>query len=373
MEACTQYQTDIGVAASRGAYRTGEMADRLVGATRQLLQKVIGAADSDGIAFMANGTLALHAGLYGLLDGVDLASMHVVTTATEHNSVLRPLARLEDSRNLEWTAVPCDETGIVSIDDLRRAMRPQTRLMIVNHASNVTGAVQDLSRIAELAHEMDAWVMVDAAQSLGYVDLDVQGMGIDLLAAPGHKGLGGMLGTGFLYASPRVRERMRSPWIGGTGRSSERLRAPFGWQESMESGNLNVPAIASLHAGLTWLVEHRDTSITRALQTWTVELVEEIARHPSLRYHGPRSIETNRVPVISLSSPNLDCHEMAMLLDSELGIETRSGFHCAALIHSHLGTESGGGTLRLSLGHMSTAGDVQAALDGIRLLASVTA
>jgi cysteine desulfurase / selenocysteine lyase len=373
VEACTHYQTDIGVAASRGAYRTGEVADRVVASTRQLLLKAIGATDSDGIAFMANGTLALHAGLVGLLSEWDLASVHVVTTATDHNSVLRPLARLEDSRNLQWTAVPCDGTGAVSMDDFRRAMRPQTRLVIVNHASNVTGAVQDISRVAEIAHEAGAWVMVDAAQSLGYVELDVERMGLDLLAAPGHKGLGGMLGSGFLYASSRVREQVESPWIGGTGRSSERLRAPFGWQESMESGNLNLPAIASLQAGLSWLLEHRETSTTHALQHWTAELVDEIARHPKLRYHGPRSGGNDRVPVISLSSPQFDCHEMAMLLDSELGIEARSGFHCAALIHSHLGTERGGGTLRLSLGHMSTAGDVESAMEGIRMLASAMA
>jgi cysteine desulfurase / selenocysteine lyase len=373
VEACTHYQTEIGVAASRGAYRTGEVADRVVGSTRQLLLKAIGASDPDGIAFAANGTLALHAGLMGLLSESDLSSVHVVTTATDHNSVLRPLARLEDTRNLQWTAVPCDGTGAVSMDDLKNAMLPHTRLVIVNHASNVTGVVQDISRAAEIAHEAGAWVMVDAAQSLGYVELNVERMGIDLLAAPGHKGLGGMFGSGFLYASTRVRERLESPWIGGTGRSSERLRGPFGWQESMESGNLNLPAIASLQAGLSWLLEPLATSTTSALQLWTNELVDEIARHPNLRYHGPRSGDNARVPVISLSSLQFDCHEMAMLLNSELGIEARSGFHCAALIHSHLGTEERGGTLRLSLGHMSTSGDVAAALQGIRMLAGASA
>jgi selenocysteine lyase/cysteine desulfurase len=316
--------------------------------------------------------MALHVAIQGLLHESDLSQTHVVTTATEHNSVLRALARLEDERGLGWTAVPCDVTGRISVDAIQSALRHNTRGIIINHASNVTGVVQDIPSIVEIAQGHGVWLMVDAAQSIGYVDVSMQG--IDLLAAPGHKGLGGMLGTGFVIASERMVDRLRSPWIGGTGRRSDRLRDEFTWVESVESGNLNLPAIASLEAALRQ--RHQESHTSDAWIKWTEKLVEEILRQPSLRCVGPdlRSTELGtRAPVISMTGNGMDCHEMAMLLDGELGIEARSGFHCAALIHHDLGTQDDGGTLRFSLGHTSTADDVEAALEGIRLLGKIQA
>jgi len=372
LEACVQYQTEIGVGAGRGAYRSAAMADRMVASTKQQLMTLVRARRESQIAFTSNGTMALHVAIQGVLHESDLSQTHVVTTAIEHNSVLRALARLEDERGLGWTTVPCDVAGRVSVDAIRSAVQHNTRGIIVNHASNVTGAVQDIPSIVEIAERHGVWLMVDAAQSIGYVDVSMQG--IDLLAAPGHKGLGGMLGTGFVIASERMVDRLRSPWIGGTGRGSDRLRDEFTWVESVESGNLNLPAIASLDAAL----RHRnhDLPTSDSWIHWTEMLVEEIIRQPSLRCVGPdlRSTEQGRhAPVISLTGSSMDCHEIAMLLDSELGIEARSGFHCAALIHHDLGTQDVGGTLRFSLGHTSTADDVEAALEGIRFLGRIEA
>jgi selenocysteine lyase/cysteine desulfurase len=279
------------------------------------------------------------------------------------------LAKLEDERGLSWTAVPCDLQGRVSVDGVRAAMRPKTRLVIVNHASNVSGAVQDIASIGQAAHANQALLLVDAAQSIGYVEVDAMRQPFDLLVAPGHKGLGGMLGTAFIYSADSVRERLRSPWIGGTGRHSDRLRDTFSWTESVESGNLNVPAIASLDASLKQL----PTSAYFASE-WAPKLatiIETLSGVPGMRVLAPETLSVRReprAPVISLSSDLFGCHELAMLLDQEFGIEARSGYHCAALMHRDLGTEAHGGTLRISFGHTSTQQDFDAAVEALNWL-----
>jgi selenocysteine lyase/cysteine desulfurase len=213
--------------------------------------------------------------------------------------------------------------------------------------------------------------LVDAAQSLGLIDIDVHNPHIDMLAAPGHKGLGGMLGTGILYVRSELSPKLHSPWIGGTGHYSDRLVDEFPWSESAESGNLNIPAIASLGEGVRWLRENHDAE---KLRLWTGRLIDAVEREKRLRWIGSKESRgarrpLQRVPVVSCTHADLSCHEMAMLLDTTLGIEARSGFHCAAMIHRYLGTEHGG-TLRMSLCHTSTDADVDAAIEGIKLLGS---
>ncbi len=364
LEACNLYQNEIGVAAARGAYRSCDSADRMVNEVRTGLAKLIGSPSPEHIAFTSNGTMALNAAILGFFHQPDLSDQHVVTSATEHNSVLRPLAMLAKTRGLQWTIVKCDTEGYVSAQAMREAIRPNTQLLIINHASNVTGAIQDLSAMAEVARAHGIAWMVDAAQSLGFLPIDVDQLGIDLLAAPCHKGVGGLMGTGCLFASGTIQERLQSPWIGGTGRSSDSLIDSFSWRESIESGNMNLPGIASVGAGVRWLDGSEKTS---SLENWTQRLIHEAERHPGLKLIGPAA-DSQRMPLVSLVSDQLDCHEMAMMLDSALGIEARSGFHCAASIHSYLGTADRGGTLRMSLGHTSTVSDIEAACEGIEML-----
>lgn len=371
VQACVDYQTQLGVAAGRGAYRSSERADQIVGVVRSAIAGLLGEKNPTTISFTSNGTMALHLAIHGFLHELDLRNTHVVTTSTEHNSVLRPLASLEKQRGLRWTAVPCDRGGNIDICALRDAVEPSTRLIIVNHASNVTGAVQDLVAISEISRQAGASLLVDAAQSLGLIDIDVNNPHIDMLAAPGHKGLGGMLGTGILYVRSELSPKLRSPWIGGTGGRSDRLVDDFPWSEAAESGNLNIPAIASLGEGVRWLRGNHDAE---KLRLRTDRLIDAVEREKRLRWIGSKESRgarqpLQRVPVVSFTHADLSCHEMAMLLDTTLGIEARSGFHCAAMIHRYLGTEHGG-TLRMSLGHTSTDADVHAAIEGIRLLGS---
>ena len=212
--------------------------------------------------------------------------------------------------------------------------------------------------------------MVDAAQSLGYIPIDVVKDGIDILAAPGHKGAGGMLGTGILYLRRDLQTQMQPVWIGGTGTQSDSIEGPFDWLSAVESGNGNLPGIASLKAGLHWL---ESNATNDSFQNWSNQISHAILQSPKLRLIGllPDELQRQRLPVISVTCETLSCHEMAMLLDSACGVEARSGFHCAGLIHSYLGTQHIGGTLRLSLGHTSQESDVEAAVAGIQILGSM--
>lgn len=376
LAAFIDFQNDLGVAASRGAYRRAEQTDRIIDQVRSKLGKFIGVSTPEQIAWTSNGTMAIHAAIHSVLWESDLRDSHVVTTAAEHNSVLRTLADLESRRGLRWTMVPCDACGRVSPDAIRGAIESQTRLVIVNHASNVTGIAQDLEAISDVLAGSNAWWMVDGAQSLGYIPIDSQSLGIDLLVAPTHKGLGGMLGTAFVAASNRITPFLRSPWVGGTGRSSIDWRGPFGWRESIESGNLNGPSIASLGPSLDLLDPESMEGSRERYSRWLERLVEEIRRQNHLELVGysaaPVGLDSSpRVPVISFLSQSLSSHEMAMLLDSALGIECRSGLHCAGAIHDYVGSNPTDGTLRMSFGHTSTDSDVDAAVEGIRILGQV--
>lgn len=376
LEACIEFQTQLGVAASRGAYYRSERTDRTIADVRESLASFLGISDPTQIAWTSNGTMAIHAAIHSVLWQTDLQDHHVVTTATEHNSVLRTLADLEHRRGLRWTMVPCDGRGWVDPQAIHSAIEPMTRLVIVNHASNVTGIVQDLTSIGRLVSESDAWLMIDAAQSIGFVDLNPEGLGIDLLVAPTHKGLCGMLGTAFIAASTRVIPDLKSPWVGGTGRSSIDWNGPFGWRESIESGNLNGPSIASLGAGLSFLNSSSKAEFTAKSDVWLRRILSEIRDCKNLGLVGYRDSsgdvdDTQRVPLVSFSSQSLTSHEMAMLLDSTLGVECRSGLHCAGAIHHYLGSDPKNGTLRMSFGHTTAESDIDLAIEGIRLLDQV--
>ncbi len=351
-------------------YRSAEESSELIRTTRKSTAKLIGAPNASDIAFCCNGTQALNAAILGLLQSPNMRGCHVVTTMTEHNSVLRPLHLATHSCGITWTAVPCDEMGWVDPNQIQIAMNEKTRLVIVNHVSNVTGTVQEIRSISAIAKRHGSIFLLDAAQSLGYLPIDVVTDGLDIVAAPGHKGAGGMLGTGILYVRRELQKQMELVWIGGTGVQSDSIEGPFEWLSAVESGNSNLPGIASLKAGLDWL-EKRDRD--NNLQVWANSIIDAILGTSNLQLIGPVPSDSkpNRLPVISLTSGTSSCHEMAMLLDSACGVEARSGFHCAGLIHTCLGTKEKGGTLRLSLGHTSTIEDVEAAIAGIQILGTM--
>jgi cysteine desulfurase/selenocysteine lyase len=370
MEAVVEYQSMCGAPASRGLYQSGLDANQIVLETRRAVRDYFHIPSVDEIAFCSNGTHALNEAIFGLAFGHSPLDTHVVTTSIEHNSVLRPLELAAARGWLRWTAVECNSSGLVDPDELTKAIQPTTRVLIISHVSNVTGTIQNLEAISRIAKSHELIFMVDASQSAGYLPIDVRSLGIDILATAGHKGLCGMLGTGILFVRSGLQKAMARMFIGGTGESSDRIDGEFSWQASVESGNQNVPALASLLAGLKW----KNNSAAPPFEAWNNQILATVRDCDNLMLIGSDSNNLNeRLPVFSFapkrSSSLLQTpQEMALFLDSAHRIECRAGFHCAGKIHDSLGTREQGGTLRLSLGCTSTQSDVDAACRGIVML-----
>jgi cysteine desulfurase family protein len=321
----------------------------LVADARRHVAKLIGAKRPQQISFALNGTDALNTAIHGWLRAGD----HVVTSVAEHNSVLRPLRWLAEERGVRVSYVGCDSEGVVDVRDIASVIEPKSRLIAMTHASNVTGALQPIEDVAELARNRDIALLVDAAQSLGHVALNVDELGIDLLAAPGHKGLLGPLGTGILYTSDRVAGQLESRRQGGTGTNSEVDRQPDELPHKYEAGNLNVPGIIGLGAGAKWVTERRLEVLRRHELELSTALWQQLAQIDGVTLYGPADSQ-KRVSVVSFSVLGFEPQEVAALLDVGFGVEVRSGLHCAPRMHEAMGTKQLGGTVRISVGPFNT-------------------
>ncbi len=346
--AMDRFARSTGASAGRGAYRSAAVADEIVASCRRRLARMIGAQEPQRIAFFPNGTAALNAAILGVVRDGD----HVVTTAAEHNSVLRPLEWLRLNRGVRVDIIGCDTAGRVDPAEVSAKLTPTTRLVAVCHASNVTGAVQSIGILGQAIQGTDTLLLCDAAQTLGYLSIDVLGLGVDLLAAPGHKGACGPLGTGMLYVSPKAQQQIRPTVFGGTGSMSESLGMPAAMPTMLEPGNLNVTAIAGWEAGLEALSAEDAADRADRRGKLATELRRAMASLP-----GVHAICGDQLPIASVTFPAIEVGLVATLLDSEFGIEVRSGLHCAALIHTHLKTAPHG-TLRISAGHGTTPDEI---------------
>jgi selenocysteine lyase/cysteine desulfurase len=352
-EAMDYFARQVGASAGRGAYRSASIADEIVASCRRRLARLVNHPSPQNVAFFSNGTTALNAAVFGVAGEGD----HVITTAIEHNSLLRPLNWLAQHRGIKLDIVPCDELGRVDPGAVAGRLRPTTRLVAISHASNVTGAVQDVAAIGGMMRGGETLLLCDAAQTLGYLPIDMQSSGIDMLAAPGHKGACGPLGTGILALSDKAAARMRPTIFGGTGSISQQLDMPTAMPGMLEAGNLNVTAIAGWDAGLAWLAGE-DQSAMRDDQRRIASRLRQV----TAAIAGTKAITGGELPIVSLLFDDVEVGMVATLLDTEFGIEVRSGLHCAALIHDFIGTSAPGmssqGTLRISGGHGTTLDEI---------------
>lgn len=364
--AVDRYQRELGAPAGRGVYSEALEVERRLAALRAALARLIGAADARQIVFTPNCTAALNLAIHGLLRPGD----RVVTTVVEHNSVLRPLGQLEDDGAIQVQRVGCDASGLVDPADVSRACRASsTRLIVVSHASNVTGAIQPVAEIARIAHEHEALVLVDAAQTAGHLPVDVGALGADLLATAGHKGLLGPLGTGFLYIKPGLERVVRSLQQGGTGTASFQDRQPESLPDKYESGNLNVPGFVGLLAGVEYVTNRGVDAIAAHARELSGRLRAGLADVPGVRLFGPASA-AETVGVLSLALDDFDPQEAAALLDAAHHIQARAGLHCAPLMHRALGTLESGGTLRFSASALNTADEIDTVIGAVREIAA---
>lgn len=366
--AVDDYQRRLGAAAGRGAYREAGEVERLVADARSQVAKLIGCRDARRIIFGFNGTDVLNTALHGAIRNGD----HVVTTAAEHNSVLRPLRWLAEHRNVAVTYVPCNATGMVDPDEVAAAIQHNTRLVAVVHASNVTGALQPVAEIADAAHNKGVLLLVDAAQSLGHVPIDVCQLPIDLLAAPGHKGLMGQLGTGVLYIAPGVEDQVESFRQGGTGTQSDDDVQPQSLPDKYESGNHNVPGLVGLGAAVAFLQDRGVEQVRQHEQQLTARLIAGLNELEGVSLYGPNDPE-QQVGVVSFNLDDFAPQEVAGMLDASHQIQSRAGFHCAPRMHQALGTAERGGTVRLSVGLFNSPEEIDTALRAIADLASMAA
>ena len=369
--AMDKYAREVGAAAGRGDYQASRLGAEAIASCRRRLMELVNAPQANDIAFFSNGTAALNAAILGSVRAGD----HVVTSAIEHNSVLRPLADLQERGVIRLDIVDCDHEGYVDLQQMLDRIDDKTAIVALAHASNVTGAVQDVGIIGARLRDTPTIFLCDAAQTLGYLPVDVRGLSIDLLAAPGHKGACGPLGTGMLYVSSKASSRLKPTTFGGTGSVSESLRMPSKLPEMLEAGNLNVPAIAGWLAGLEYL---------RSLDVVTrdagrLSLCQQMTR---LFFDVPNgfAIVGRELPIASFVFDDWEPGLVGALLDSEFSIDVRCGLHCAALVHRYLQREKPGGvgnsgaecrgTLRLSAGHFTRIEQIDAAAAAINDLVS---
>ncbi len=374
VNAAIEFIKSCGATAGRGAYGSAQQADRWLSDARRQVAKLIGAADARSIAFTSSGTHSLNAALHGVLEPGD----HVVATEIEHNSVLRPLHQLQLNHQISVDFARCDLRGVADWSHAAELIRPNTKLIAIGHASNVTGAIQPLEPWSQLAKKAGKLLLVDASQTIGYVPVHVVELGIDLLAAAGHKGLGALAGTGFLYVSQDLQTDFKSLMTGGTGIQSESIDASITWPQSVEVGNYNLPGIVSMAVAARELCDALSLQPIPWQTHWREmyqRLLVGLASIPGIQIVGSNPTEqttstVDHVALISLRVQNWNAHDLAAVLDSTFGIEVRAGYHCAALVHRAIGTVAEGGTLRISPGNSTTAQEIDTLLDALRSIAS---
>ena len=361
-EAVSQAIIEKGGNPGRSGHKLSLEAGNVVERGRFLLAQLFHISDPNRIIFTMNATDALNMAIKGVLRPGD----HVITSQMEHNSVVRPLAYHAQS-GAEVTRIKTDPAVGVDLGDLKASIRENTRLVVVTHASNVTGALNPIVDIAEICREKRVPLLVDASQSAGVIDIDVEETGIDLLAFPGHKGLLGPAGTGGLYVAPEI---TLDPFrAGGTGVRSEDALMPDEMPWHLEAGTQNVPGIAGLSAGVEYILEKGIDSIYKHEMHCIGMLLEGLTAIPGVSLYGPQGTE-KRAAVLSFDVAGIDSADLAMILDTSFNIAVRAGLHCAPDAHRMLGTFAQGGTVRVSPGVFTTEDEILQFLEAIRQIAA---
>ncbi|WP_428389454.1 aminotransferase class V-fold PLP-dependent enzyme [Mucisphaera sp.] len=371
-EAMTRFATEIGASPGRGAYTEAQEAGALLNLCRERINQLIHGENPNHVIFTLNTSDALNLGIRGLVRPGD----HVVTTWMDHNSVLRPLNKLVDDAGVEQTRVECDPTsGVVDPDDIRQAIQKNTRLVAVVHGSNVTGTVQPIAEIGKVCREMAVPLLVDAAQTIGHLPIDVQRDCIDLLAFPGHKGLLGPLGTGGLYIRPGLEKQLQTVREGGTGSVSELDVQPDFMPDKYEPGSHNAIGLIGLSEGVGWILSKGIDKLWAHEQGLVKVMLEGLTSAESAGVHlyGPPGV-ANRCGVFSIRIDGyVSPVDLSNDLEERFGILTRSGIHCAPLAHATVGTHDLGGTTRLSFGPFLSNQEVKYACDALFELAEAKA
>ena len=356
-QAVDHFMREIGATPGRGGYQQEEVAQQIADETRAALAQLFHTPDPQGVAFTLNATQAINMALKGLLHPGD----HVVTSSIEHNAVWRPLKVLE-KRGIEVTTVPCAPNGVLDPADVEAALRPHTRLIAMLHASNVLGTLLPIAEVGEIAHHHGLLLLVDAAQTAGAYPIDMQAMGIDLLAFAGHKGIYGPQGTGGLVVRPGIQ---LETWVeGGSGILSRPDTMPDELPIRLEAGTQNAAGLAGLLAGVRFVLEQSVERIRAHEMALAGRLIEHLKTMPGVSVLGPENL-AQRTAVVAITVDGYVPDQLSAVLDKVFGVAARAGLHCAPQAHRVAGTLENG-ALRFSPGYFTTAEEIDYAVEALQ-------
>jgi len=358
-EEMVQFMERVGASPGRSAHRLSVDSGRLLYETREAVADLFGAADPFSVCFTLNVTEALNAVLYGILR----PGMHVVTSGMEHNSMMRPLRALE-REGVEVSAVSCKKDGRLDAADIGAAIRSNTVLLAINHASNVVGTIQPIAEFGAIARRRGILLLVDAAQSAGAVAIDMGRDGIDLLAFTGHKSLLGPTGTGGIIVGDRVDpQRIKPLKRGGTGSNSEHEEQPDFLPDMLESGTPNMVGLVGLRAALGWIKDRSIDVIREREKKLTQRMIEGLSAIPGVTVYGTRDAAL-QTGTVSFNISGMMTSTVGLLLDEEYDIMCRVGLHCAPSAHRTVGTFPGG-SVRFALGPFTTEDEIDTAVEAV--------
>jgi cysteine desulfurase / selenocysteine lyase len=365
LDAMRRFAEEVGANPGRSAHRLSIEAARIVFDARELLSRLFNAPSPERIVFGLNATEAINLALKGILRPGD----HAITTGMEHNSVMRPLRALE-SKGVELSIVRCSASGALYPDDVEKTIRPNTKLVIINHASNVVGTILPVRDIGRICREKNLILLADCAQTAGCIPIDMKADFIDLLAFTGHKGLLGPQGVGGLAIGERIDTASIEPLKqGGTGSGSEYETQPDFLPDVFESGTPNTIGIAGLAAGAGYVLAETVEKICERERALVSRLIEKLFEITRLKLVGGAD-PANRVATVSFNIEGIDPSEVGLRLDEEYGIMSRVGLHCAPAAHRTLGTFPGG-AVRFSLGCFSTVEEIDFAAAALEKIAGI--
>jgi len=358
-EAMNQFMEEVGANPGRSGHFRSIEAARIVFEAREALSVLFHVKDSSRIVFTLNATESINLALKGLLKPGD----HVVTSSMEHNSVMRPLRDLE-KKGIELSIVPCSKEGMLDPQEVKRKIQSNTKMVVLNHASNVTGTLLPIEEVGLIARKYNLLFLVDAAQTAGSYPIDVDRDGIDLLAFTGHKSLYGPQGTGGLVIGERIKEKEMIPLKqGGTGSRSEFEEQPDFLPDCFESGTPNGVGLAGLFAGVQFVLEKGVGQIRQNEMALIEKLIKGLKEIPQVKLYGPEN-QGDRIATLSFNIAQLSPSDMALRLEKEFGILCRPGLHCAPAAHHTLGTFPEG-TIRFGLSAFNTEAEIETAIQAV--------
>ncbi len=347
--------------ASRGAHEATLSSMRILYDTRAELCGMFHGDSPERTVFTSNSTMALNIAIQGLFSPGD----HVITTALEHNSVLRPLYLME-SRGVDITIIPADMKGNINYSDFEKNIRSSTRAIVCTHASNLTGNMLDISRIGDICRAHGLYFVVDASQTAGVLPINMKKMNISVLCFTGHKGLMGPQGTGGLLVREGV--NIRPLLVGGSGVHSYSKIHPAELPTALEAGTLNTHGISGLHAALKYIRQEGMDRLYQKEHMLMEKFYEGVREIPSVKVYGDFAVE-RRAPIVTLNIGDYDSGQVSDEILTRFDIATRAGAHCAPLMHEALGTKEKG-AVRFSFSHFNTLEEIEKGVEAVRILAT---